>query len=77
MRNGKSQFWSIKNSCEILNKLQSKGFLASSLSTFDFSSLYIALSHNLIKEKIILSELIEQTINRKGWQNLARIFTSE
>ena len=32
-RNGKIFFWSIKNSGEILNKLKSRGFLASSLST--------------------------------------------
>ena len=39
-RNGKNLFWSIKNSGEILNKLKSRGFLASGLSTYDFSSLY-------------------------------------
>ena len=32
-RNGKNLFWSIKNSGEILNKLKSRGFLASGLST--------------------------------------------
>ena len=32
-RNGRL-FWSIKNSGEILNKLKSRGFLASSLSTY-------------------------------------------
>ena len=32
-RNGKNLFWSFKNSGEILNKLKSKGFLASSVST--------------------------------------------
>ena len=35
-RNGKILFWSIKNSGQILNKLKSKGFLGSSLSTYDF-----------------------------------------
>ena len=54
--------WSIKNSGEILNKLKSRGFLASGLSTYDFSTLYTTLPHNLIKEK--LTELIEQTFNR-------------
>ena len=54
--------WSIKNLSEILNKLKSRGFLASSLSTYDFSTLYTTLPHNLIKEK--LTELIEQTFNR-------------
>ena len=31
-------FWSIKNSGEILNKFKSRGFLASGLSTYDFST---------------------------------------
>ena len=61
-RNGKNLFWSIKKSGEILNKLKSKGFLASSLSTYDFSNLYTTLPHNLIKKK--LTELIEKTFNR-------------
>ena len=38
-RNGKNLFWSIKNSSEVLNKLKSRGFLASGLSTYDFSTL--------------------------------------
>ena len=50
-RNGKNLFWSIKNSGEILNKLKSRGFLASGLSTYDFSTLYTTLPHNLIKDK--------------------------
>ena len=63
-RNGKKLFWYIKNSGGILNKLKSRGFLASGLSTYDFSTLYSTLPHNLIKEK--LTELIEQTFNREG-----------
>ena len=51
-RNGKKSFWSIKNSGEILNKLKSRGFLASGLSTYDFSTLYTTLPHYLIKEKL-------------------------
>ena len=51
-RNGKKLFWSIKNQGEILNKLKSRGFLASGLSTYDFSTLYTTLPHNLIKEKL-------------------------
>ena len=66
-RNGKTLFWSIKNSGEILNKLKSRGFLASGLSTYDFSTLYTTLHHNLIEEK--LTELIEQTFNREGSLN--------
>ena len=52
-----------------LNKLKSRGFLASGLSTYDFSTLYTTLPHNLIKEK--LTELIEQTFNREGSLYLA------
>ena len=59
-RNGKNLFWSIKNSGEILNKLKSRGFLASGLSTYDFSTLYTTLPHNLTKEK--LTELLEKNI---------------
>ena len=39
-RSGKNLFWSIKNSGEVLNKLKSRGFRATSLSTYDFSTLY-------------------------------------
>ena len=39
-RSGKNLFWSIINTCEVLNKLKSRGFHASSLSTYDFSTLY-------------------------------------
>ena len=35
-REGINYFWSIKNSTEILNKLKSKGFQASTISTYDF-----------------------------------------
>ena len=43
--------------------MQSRDFLPSGLSTYDFSTLYTTLLHNLIKEK--LTELIEQVFNRK------------
>ena len=46
-------FWSIKNSNEVLNKLKSKNFKASKLSTYDFSTLYTTLPHHLIKDKLI------------------------
>ena len=49
---GKNLFRSIKNSGEVLNKLKSRGFRATSLSTYDFSTLYTTLPHNLIKEKL-------------------------
>ena len=62
-RSGKNLFWSIKNSCEVLNKPKSLGFRASSLSTYDFSTFY-TLPHNLIKDKLV--DLIERTFHREG-----------
>ena len=47
-----------------LNKLKSRGFRASSLSTYDFSTLYTTLPHNLIKDKLL--DLIERIFQREG-----------
>ena len=58
----KNWFWSIKNSDEVLNKLKCRGFRATSLSTYGFSTLYTTLPHNLIKEKLL--DLIEWTFKR-------------
>ena len=50
------------------------------MSTYDFSSLYTTVSHNLIKDKLI--DLIERTFQREGSPYLAcndrnAFFTSE
>ena len=79
-RSGKNLFWSIKNSGEILDKLKARDFNATSLSTYDFSTLYTTLPHNLIKDKLI--DLIERTFQREGSPYLAcsdrnAFFTSE
>ena len=68
-RSGKNLFWSIKNSGEVLDKLKARYFNATSLSTYDFSSLYTTLLHDLIKNKLI--DLIERTVNREGSSYLA------
>ena len=55
----------VKNYLGLL-KIQVKFFINSSLevlSTYDFFTLYTALPHNLIKEK--LTELTEQIFNRE------------
>ena len=63
-------FWFIKKSTEVLDKLKSRGFRASSLSTYDFSyTLYTTLPHNLIMKKLI--NLIETTFQRGGTLYLA------
>ena len=46
----------------MLSKLKCRGFRATSLSTYDFSTLHTTLPHNLIKEKLL--DLIEWTFNR-------------
>ena len=63
-RSSKNLFWSIKKSCEVLNKLKSRVFCASSLSTYALSTLYTTLPHNLIKDKLV--DLIERTFQREG-----------
>ena len=68
-RSRKNLFWSIKNSGEILDKLKARDFDAASLSTYDFSTLYTTLTHNLIKDKLI--DLIERTFQREGSPYLA------
>ena len=65
----KKLFWSIKNSGEILDKLKARDFNATSLSTYDFSTIYTTLPHNLIKDKHI--DLIERTFQREGPPYLA------
>ena len=46
----KPYFCLIKNSGEISDKLKARDFNATSLSTYDFSTLYTNLPHNLIKD---------------------------
>ena len=79
-REGINLFWSVKNSGEVLNKLKTRGFLASNISTYDFSTLYTTLPHNLIKDKLFA--LIEHTFQRENVPYLAcnenrAFFTSE
>ena len=58
----KNWFWSMKNSGEVLSKLKCRGLRATSMSTYDFSTLYTTLPHNLLKEKLF--DLIEWTFKR-------------
>ena len=54
--------WSVKNSGEVLTKLHSIAE-ANLLSTYDFSTLYTTLPHDLIKNK--QKSLIEKTFARE------------
>ena len=62
-REGINYFRSIKNSTEILNKLKTKGFQASTILTYDFSTLYTTLPHNLIRNQLV--DLIENTFRHE------------
>ena len=53
----------------LLDKLKARDFNATSLSTYDFSTLYTTLPRNLIKDKLI--NLIERTFQREGFPYLA------
>ena len=80
MRFSKNLFWSINNLDGILDKLKARDFNAINLSTYDFSTLYTTLPHDLIKYKLI--DLIEKTFEREGSPYLAcndrnALFTSE
>ena len=66
---GKHLFWSIKNSGDILDKLKVKNYKVSSVSTYDFSTLYTTLPHNLITDK--LTALIQKTFARENVTFLA------
>ena len=68
-RSGKNLFWSIKSSGEILDKLKARDFNATSLSTYDFSTLYTTLPHNFIEDK--LNDIIERTFHGEGSPYLA------
>ena len=50
-------------------------FNTTCLSTYDFSTLYTTLPHDLIKDKLI--DLIERTFQGEGSSYLKCIFTSE
>ena len=46
-------FWIIKNSSEVIEKLRLRNFQGSQVSSFDFSTLYTSLLHDLIKTKVL------------------------
>ena len=65
----KNLFWSITNSGEVLDNLKARDFKVTSLFTYDVSTLYTDLPHNLVKDKRI--DLIEQTFQKAGSSYIA------
>ena len=70
-RSRKNRLWSIENSGEVLSKLKSRGVRATSLFTYDFSTLYTTLLHNLTKEKLL--GLIERAF-KKFYKNESTLY---
>ena len=68
-RSGKNLFLSIKNSGEVSDKLNARGFNEISWSSNVFSILYTTLPLNLIKDNLI--GLIERTFQSEGSPNIA------
>ena len=64
--NGQEKFNLIKISTEVLDKLKSRGFHMSTLSTYDFSIVYTTSPQN--KKQVIL---IESSYHREGTLYLA------
>ena len=48
-RDGINNFWSIKNSNDVLSKFKSKNIQASKLSTYDFTTLYYYVTSSSYK----------------------------
>ena len=46
-------FWSIKNSSEVIEKLRLRNFRGSEVSSFDFSTLYTSLPHDIININVL------------------------
>ena len=57
-------FWSIKNSSEVIEKLRPRNFQGSQVFSFDFSTLYTSLPHDLIKAKVL--SLVIWCFNRES-----------
>ena len=57
-------FWSIKNSSEVIEELRLRNFRGTQGSSFDFSTLYTSLPHDLIKAKVL--SLVNWCFNRES-----------
>ena len=57
-------FWSFKNSSEVIEKLRLRNFPGSQVCSFDYSTLYISLQHDLIKAKVL--SLINWCFNQES-----------
>ena len=56
-RSGKNMFWPIKNSGEVLSKLKDIGYQATSLSTYDFSTLLVMIRKRFSLRQTIIEDI--------------------
>ena len=63
---GINHFWSVKNSPEVLDKLHAQTGPLESVDSFDFSTLYTTLPHDLIKKK--LAHLIKWAFQKSEFE---------
>ena len=61
---GVNYFWSVKNSLDVLDKIRSYQGQYNSVESYDFSTLYTTLPHNLIKQKF--TYLFKWTFEKSG-----------
>ena len=59
-------FWFIKNSSEVIEKLRLRNFQGFQVSSFDFSTLYTSLPHDLIKAKVLPLAMVSWFFNRES-----------
>ena len=57
-------FWYIKNCSEVIEKLRLRNFQGSQVSSFDISTLYTSLPHDLIRDKVL--SLVNWCFNRES-----------
>ena len=67
-RNGVNSMWIVKNSTDLLSSLDQLNVLtATSVQTYDFSTLYTSIPHNLFKSRI--TALIHNSFKRRNGRN--------
>ena len=54
MRDLVKNYFGLKNLGDILDKFYARDFNATSLYTYDFSTFYTTLPHNLIKDNLLI-----------------------
>ena len=68
-KSGINLFWNVKNSLEVLDKLHAHVGSFESVQSFDFSTVYTTLQHNLTKHK--LAYIIKWSFDKSGYEYIS------